>query len=140
MIVLFELFDAMTHEQRMRVLQGLAVRYLGESTQVCGWCMTPYRLSADAADCARRCRLKAEGHEPSRDACETGNHHLLDELVNARADVPYIYCSRHRAYCGAPGILARACWGLSSVHSHPLGSRANDCPECSGSEAPWRSC
>jgi hypothetical protein len=36
------------------------------------------------------------------------------------------------AYAGAlyPGAPVRECYGLSSLHPHPLGSRAADCPEC----------
>lgn len=42
--------------------------------------------------------------------------------------VGLIFCHEHRAYCGAP--VPDACYGLSSINPHPLGSRVADCPEC----------
>lgn len=54
-----DVLDALEPAGQARALQLLCARYLGENTQVCGWCHKAYRTPDEAAACARSCRIKA---------------------------------------------------------------------------------
>jgi hypothetical protein len=41
-----------------------------------------------------------------------------------------VWIAEHQDDVPAPWPRPRDCYGLSSVTPHPLGSRAEDCPEC----------
>lgn len=55
-----DVLDALEPAEQASAIQLLAVRYLGEKTQVCGWCHATYRTPDEASACARRCRSRAD--------------------------------------------------------------------------------
>lgn len=68
--VVADLMDVLEPREQSRTVQLLAARYLGDRTQVCGWCQTGYRTPAEAAECARTCRERAAAQR--RDQCPNG--------------------------------------------------------------------
>ncbi len=54
-----EALDELTERWQNAVFGLLAMAYMGDRSQVCGWCHTSYRTGSEAAKCARSCREQA---------------------------------------------------------------------------------
>lgn len=62
---------------------------------------------------------------------------VVDPDPDVAADITYLRNAHGRSDGGEayPYRAERACYGLSSLHAHPHGSRPDDCPECDEARA-----
>ena len=77
--VVADLMDVLEPREQSRTVQLLAARYLGDRTQVCGWCQTGYRTPAEAAECARTCRERALSNKADAPRCPRPAAHMPAE-------------------------------------------------------------